>query len=173
MSGVRFTSIHQVREQPAQLRSRLEELRFGAARRNPELGSDFFLNARVDAFHVITDDLNKATAQAIERSNAYAAAGADCIFYLFLHSAEIIGRLAKEVAAPISILAGPQSPSVQQLQDLGVARVSYGSGFTKAAITEVKRLAQEIQQNGTCNLLKNAMQTAELAALAARSTSVV
>jgi 2-methylisocitrate lyase-like PEP mutase family enzyme len=138
-----------------------------------ELGSDFFLNARVDAFHVITDDLNKATAQAIERSNAYAEAGADCIFYLFLHSAEIIGRLAKEVAAPISILAGPQSPSVQQLENLGVARVSYGSGFTKAAITEVKRLAQEIQQNGTCNLLKNAMQTAELAALAARSTSVV
>ncbi|MGE5852895.1 MAG: isocitrate lyase/PEP mutase family protein, partial [Deltaproteobacteria bacterium] len=94
-----------------------------------ELGSEFFLNARVDAFHVFPDDPKKTLDEAIRRGNAYAEAGGDCIFYLFLHSAEIIGRIAKEVKAPISILAGPQSPSVSQLQDLGVARVSYGSGF--------------------------------------------
>jgi len=105
-----------------------------------ELGSEFFLNARVDAFHVFPDDSKKALDEAIRRGNAYAEAGGDCIFYLFLHSAEIIGRIAKEVKAPISILAGPQSPSVTQLQDLGVARVSYGSGFLKAAITGAKRL---------------------------------
>jgi 2-methylisocitrate lyase-like PEP mutase family enzyme len=133
-----------------------------------ELGSEFFLNARVDAFHVITDDPKKALDEAIERGNAYAEAGGDCIFYLFLHSAEIIGRIAKEVKAPISILAGPQSPSVKELQDLGVARVSYGSGFTKAAITGAKRLAEEILQKGTCNLLKDGMQTPDLAALLAK-----
>ena len=133
-----------------------------------ELGSEFFLNARVDSFHVITDDLKKAVDEAIQRGNAYAEAGADCIFYLFLHSAEIIGRLAKEVKAPISILAGPQSPSVQHLQDLGVARVSYGSGFTKAAITATRRLAQEILEKGTCNLLKEGMQTPDINALLAR-----
>jgi 2-methylisocitrate lyase-like PEP mutase family enzyme len=132
-----------------------------------ELGSEFFLNARVDAFHVITDDPKKALDEAIERGNAYAAAGSDCIFYLFLHSAEIIGRIAKEVKAPISILAGPQSPSVSELQDLGVARVSYGSGFTKAAITGAKRLAQEILEKGTCSLLKDGMQTSEITALIA------
>lgn len=132
-----------------------------------ELGSEFFLNARVDAFHVITDDPKKALDEAIERGNAYAAAGSDCIFYLFLHSAEIIGRIAKEVKAPISILAGPQSPSVSELQDLGVARVSYGSGFTKAAITGAKRLAQEILEKGTCSLLKDGMQTPEITALIA------
>ncbi|MGH7795965.1 MAG: isocitrate lyase/PEP mutase family protein [Candidatus Binatia bacterium] len=133
-----------------------------------ELGSEFFLNARVDAFHVFTDDPKKALDEAIERGNAYAEAGGDCIFYLFLHSAEMIGRIAKEVKAPISILAGPQSPSVKELQDLGVSRVSYGSGFTKAAITGAKRLAQEILDKGTCNLLKEGMQTPEIAALVAR-----
>jgi 2-methylisocitrate lyase-like PEP mutase family enzyme len=132
-----------------------------------DMGSEFFLNARVDSFHVITDNPKKAVDEAIERGNAYAEAGADCIFYLFLHSAEIIGRLAKEVKAPISILAGPQSPSVQQLQDLGVARVSYGSGFTKAAITATRRLAQEILEKGTCNMLKEGMQTPEINALVA------
>ena len=93
------------------------------------LGSEFFLNARVDAFHMMTDDPKKALDEAIQRGNAYAEAGGDCIFYLFVHSSDIIGRLAKEVKAPISILAGPQAPSVSELQDLGVARVSYGSGL--------------------------------------------
>src|SRR5206468_10616585 len=122
----------------------------------------------VDAFHVTPDDPKKALDEAIRRGNAYAEAGGDCIFYLFLHSAEIIGRIAKEVKAPISILAGPQSPSVKELQDLGVARVSYGSGFMKAAITGTKRLAKEILESGTCSLLKEGMQTPEIAALVAR-----
>jgi len=133
-----------------------------------ELGSEFFLNARVDSFHVMPDDPKRALHEAIHRGNAYAEAGGDCIFYLFLHSAETIGTVAKEVQAPISILAGPQSPSVKELQDLGVARVSYGSGFTKAAITGAKRLAQEILEKGTCNQLKDGMQTPELAALVAK-----
>jgi 2-methylisocitrate lyase-like PEP mutase family enzyme len=136
-----------------------------------ELGSEFFLNARVDSFHVMPDDPKRALHEAIHRGNAYAEAGGDCIFYLFLHSAQTIGTIAKEVQAPISILAGPQSPSVKELQDLGVARVSYGSGFLKAAITGTKRLAQEIFEKGTCDLLKDGMQTPELAALVARKKS--
>ncbi len=136
-----------------------------------QLGSEFFLNARVDVFHVTPDDPKKALDEAVRRGNAYAEAGGDCIFYLFLHSAEIIGRIAKEVKAPISILAGPQSPSVSELQDLGVARVSYGSGFTKAAITGAKRLAQEILEKGTCNLLKDGVQTPEIVALVAKKNN--
>jgi len=133
-----------------------------------ELGSEFFLNARVDAFHVMPDDPKKALEEAIRRGNLYAEAGGDCIFYLGLHSAEIIGKVVKEVRAPVSILAGPQSPSVRELQDLGVARVSYGSGFMKAANTGAKRLAEEILAQGTCSLLKDGVQTPEIAALIAR-----
>jgi len=133
-----------------------------------ELGSEFFLNARVDAFHVILNDPKKALEEAITRGNAYAEAGGDCIFYLNLHSAEVIGTVAKEVKAPISILAGPQSPNVKQLQDLGVARVSYGSGFLKAAISGTKKLAQEILEKGTCSLLKDGMQTPEITGVVAK-----
>ena len=136
-----------------------------------ELGSEFFLNARVDSFHVITNDPRKALEEAIRRGNAYAEAGGDCIFYLGLHSAETIGIVAKEVKAPVSILAGPQSPSVSQLQDLGVARVSYGSGFMKAAITGSKKLAQEILEKGTCSLLKDGVQTPEINALVSKKLS--
>jgi 2-methylisocitrate lyase-like PEP mutase family enzyme len=136
------------------------------------LGSEFFLNARIDAFHVMTDDPKKVLDEAIRRGNAYAEAGADCIFYLNLHSAEVIGRVAREVKAPISILAGPPSPSVRELQDLGVARVSYGSAFLKAAIGSTRRLAQEILEKGTVAALKDAMQTPEINALVTRKGRV-
>ena len=133
-----------------------------------ELRSEFFLNARVDAFHVILQDPKKALDEAIRRGNAYAEAGGDCIFYLNLHKPETIRQVAKEVKAPVSILAGPQSPSVNELQDLGVARVSYGSGFLKAAISGTKNLAREILDKGTVNLLKEGMQTPEIAALVSK-----
>jgi 2-methylisocitrate lyase-like PEP mutase family enzyme len=129
------------------------------------LRSEFFINARVDAFHVMTDDPKKALEEAIRRGNAYAEAGGDCIFYLGLHDRDTIATVAKEVKAPVSILAGPQSPSVSELQDLGLARVSYGSGFLKAAIGATKRLAQEILDKGTVTAMKEGMQTPEISAL--------
>ena len=138
-----------------------------------ELSSEFFLNARVDSFHVIADEPKRALDEAIRRGNAYAAAGGDCIFYLNLHSAETIATVVKEVKAPVSILAGPQSPGVSELQDLGLARVSYGSGFLKAAISGARRLAQEIQQHGTVNLLKEGMQTQEISALVSAKTKPI
>jgi 2-methylisocitrate lyase-like PEP mutase family enzyme len=129
------------------------------------LGSEFFLNARVDAFHVMADEPRKILDEAIRRGNAYAEAGSDCIFYLNLHAPETIRTVAREVKAPVSILAGPQSPSVSELQDLGVARVSYGSGFLKTAIGATKRLAQEILEKGRVEEMKAGMQTPEIAAL--------
>jgi 2-methylisocitrate lyase-like PEP mutase family enzyme len=129
------------------------------------LGSEFFLNARVDALMVMTEDPNKALDEAIRRGNAYAQAGGDCIFFMHAVSRETIGRLVKEVKAPISVLAGPQTPSVSELQDLGVARVSYGSAFMKAAIGATRRLALEIRDRGTITALKEGMQTPEIAAL--------
>jgi 2-methylisocitrate lyase-like PEP mutase family enzyme len=54
------------------------------------------------------------------------------------------------------------------LQDLGVARVSYGSAFLKAAIGGTRKLAQEILEKGTITTLTEAMQTPEIAALIAK-----
>jgi 2-methylisocitrate lyase-like PEP mutase family enzyme len=122
----------------------------------------------VDAFHVFTDDSKKALEEAIRRGNAYAEAGGDCIFYLNLHARDTIGLVAKEVKAPVSILAGPQSPGVSELQDLGVKRVSYGSGFLKVAIGATQRLAREVLERGTVTAMKDGMQTPEITALLAK-----
>jgi len=133
-----------------------------------ELGSEFFLNARVDAFLVLADDPKRVLDEAIRRGNLYAEAGADCVFFLHIEEREIIGRLAREIKAPVSILAGLKAPGARELQDLGVARVSYGSAFTKAAIAAVKRLALEIRDSGTVTALKDAVTTQEMRALVSR-----
>lgn len=129
------------------------------------LKSEFFLNARVDALAVMADDPAAALDEAVRRGNAYAEAGADCVFYLSAHTRDTIGRLVREVRAPVSVLAGPQTVGARELQDLGVARVSYGSAFTRMAIGAVRRLAREIQQEGTLHALTDALPSAEFQSL--------
>lgn len=133
---------------------------FFAARR--ELGSEFFLNARVDAF-LVMEDRRAALAEAVARGNAYAEMGADCVFYIRAGGPETIATLAREVQAPVSILADTSSPSVQQLEDLGVARVSYGAAFTRAALSGAKRFAEVVLAKGDPRLILEAsISTAEL-----------
>lgn len=143
------------------LESMLAKIRaLGEAKR--ALGSEFFLNARVDVFGTVRD-YREGLQEAVRRGNAYAEAGADCIFIFRPPGAEGIRTLVREIRAPLSILATPDSPTIPELQDLGVARVSYGTAFTRAAITAVKRLAEEMLKGGNPGpLLREAMPHPEL-----------
>lgn len=130
-----------------------------------ELGSEFFLNARVDIF-LTAESPERKLAEAIERGNVYSEHGADCIFFFGANDAERIGILAKEVKAPISILANAACPSVQQLEDLGVARVSYGTVFPRVGLTAIKALCDVLLAKGDPSaLLNQAFPHGELAQL--------
>jgi 2-methylisocitrate lyase-like PEP mutase family enzyme len=147
-----------------ELPRQMEKLRAVAAAKRA-IGSKFFVNARVDALMVMAEDPDRALGEAITRGNAYAEAGADCIFFLRADARETIRRLVAEVRAPVSILAGPQAPSVPELQDLGVARVSYGTAFHRMAMGAVKRLALELRDQGTITSLKEGLPSNEIAAI--------
>ncbi|MBX5493609.1 MAG: isocitrate lyase/phosphoenolpyruvate mutase family protein [Chloroflexi bacterium] len=126
------------------------------------LGSELFLNARVDVFGTVRD-YRDGLDEAIRRGNAYAEAGADCIFIFRPPPAEGIRTLVREIQAPLSILATPDSPSPRELEELGVARVSYGAAFLRVAITAVRRLAASMQGDGNpAPLLREAMSHADL-----------
>jgi 2-methylisocitrate lyase-like PEP mutase family enzyme len=126
------------------------------------MGSEFFLNARVDAFATMRDDPKAALAEAIKRGNVYAEAGADCIFYLGVSDRDTIATLVKEVAAPVSIFAVADTPSVAELQELGVARVSYGSAFQRAALAALKRFAEGIREPDGHAAMREGMSGREL-----------
>ena len=130
-----------------------------------ELGSEFLLNARTDAFLAMRDDPPAALAEAVRRGQAYAEAGAECVFTWGVTDAETIRTFAKEVPAPVSVIAGPGSPGVPELQELGVARVSFGGQFIYAAAGGVKRLAEELLGPGTMTSLKSGLSRDEMRAL--------
>jgi len=142
-------SLHHATNERLSLASIPEQLEkiaaFMGARRS--VGSEFLLNARVDTFIAMSDG-PEALRDAVQRGNAYAEAGADCVFYIRAGGAEQIRTLVKEVRAPVSILAGATSPSVAELEQLGVARVSYGLAFIFAAIEGVKRLGDVLLEKG-------------------------
>ena len=58
------------------------------------------------------------------------------------------------------------APTVRELQDLGVARVSLGSSLMKATLALIKKVADELSEKGTYDLLLDAMSPITDAALA-------
>ena len=117
------------------------------------------------AFLAMRDDPPAALAEAVRRGQAFAEAGAECVFTWGITDADTIGTFAKEVPAPVSVIAGPGSPSVPELQELGVARVSFGSMFLHAAAGGVKRLAEELLGPGTMTSLEGGLSRDEMRAL--------
>jgi 2-methylisocitrate lyase-like PEP mutase family enzyme len=75
---------------------------------------------------------------------------------------EYIQTLVKEVPAPVSILAAPGMPSAGELEEMGVARVSYGSMFLRVAVGAVKRAALEVKEQKTHELMSEAITGSEL-----------
>ena len=57
-------------------------------------------------------------------------------------------------------------PSVQERQDLGVARLSMGSGLMKATLALIKKIAGELAEKGTYNILSDTLTPLSNAAMA-------
>lgn len=135
------------------------------------LGFHLVINARTDTFYTTQKTPKEKLDESIRRGNKYREAGADCIFIQPVSDAAIIATLVKEIDAPINILSnpgmgGPVPPSVGELQELGVARLSMGSGLMKATLALIKRVADEIKQQGTYHQLQRAMDPFSETALA-------
>ena len=130
-----------------------------------ELNSEFFLNARVDVFGTVPDH-RSGMDEVVRRGNSYAEAGADCIFIFRPGDSSTIGTLVREINAPLSVLATDDTPSVPELEQLGVARVSYGAAFSRHALSAVKELADALLETGDPRpLFKSDMPRPELQSL--------
>jgi len=112
-------------------------------------GVPIVVNARTDSFWLKRGDRNVWLRTSIERANRYREAGADCLFVPSVTDRETIGTLVAEIDGPLNILATPGCPPIAELQQLGVRRVSVGSGPMRAAMMLTRRIAEELLQSGT------------------------
>jgi 2-methylisocitrate lyase-like PEP mutase family enzyme len=137
------------------LRSVLEQVERVLAAREAasSAGVGIVLNARTDVYWLAVGEEDERFSLAVERANAYREAGADCLFVPGVGNPETVGALAREVGGPLNVLAGPGVPPVPELELLGVARLSVGSGPARATLALTRRIAEELLELGTYEAL--------------------
>ena len=104
-------------------------------------------------------------ADTIKRLEAYADAGADVLFAPGLKTAEDIAVVVKAVAPrPLNVVMGLSGVALtlNQLEDLGVKRVSLGSSLARAAYGAFITAAAGIKNTGAFNFADGIIQYGEL-----------
>jgi len=116
-------------------------------------GVSFVLNARTDVFLAAIGPAETRLSRSIERLNAYRDAGVQSLFAPGVSDKETIAQLARGVRGPLNILAVAGTPPISELEKLGVARVSVGSGPMRATLGLIQRLARQLRDEGTFSLM--------------------
>jgi 2-methylisocitrate lyase-like PEP mutase family enzyme len=134
-------------------------------------GGRLVVNARTDVYLGSIGAPGGRFAETVARCNAYRAAGADCLFVPGVADEPTIANLVEAIDGPVNILAGPATPPIARLADLGVRRVSLGSGPMRATLAHLRRIARELLESGTCAAMaSDTISYAEANALFNRET---
>lgn len=117
---------------------------------------DFVLNARCDVFCLDDPDLDdgERLEEAISRGKAYLQLGATTVFYwggprgglTKNHLRTLVNELDGRVA--VLLAAYPGSPTVSELAEIGVARISIGPALYRVATSAVQEAASKILCEG-------------------------
>jgi 2-methylisocitrate lyase-like PEP mutase family enzyme len=122
-------------------------------------GDDLVLTGRAENHIHGRQDL----ADTIARLQAYQEAGAHVLYAPGLRSADDIRSVVESVDRPVNVLAVPGAPSVAELGELGVARISVGGGFAYAAIGALVAAGRELLDEGTYSFWETAIPGAKAA----------
>jgi 2-methylisocitrate lyase-like PEP mutase family enzyme len=121
--------------------------------------SGVLLTGRCEGFLIGQPDL----AMAIDRLQAYSAAGADCLYAPGIKSKEQIAAVVKAVhPKPVNLLQGWPGVSVAEATELGVRRISVGGSLARSAWGGFMRAAREIAEQGTFDEFGKAAPGGEL-----------
>ena len=109
-------------------------------------GGDTLLVGRAECFLVGRPDIDET----ISRLQAYASAGADCLYAPGIRSPEHIRRVVESVAPkPVNLLVGSASTlSVAEIAAFGVRRISVGGALARAAWGGFMRAAKILAEQG-------------------------
>jgi len=106
---------------------------------------EMVLTARAENHIRGVDDL----ADTIARLQAYQEAGADVLYAPGLTKLEDIRSVVSSVDRPVNVLALPGGPTVAELAEAGVRRISVGGAFAFAAYGALIEAARELLDQGT------------------------
>ena len=113
-----------------------------------DVGVPLVINARTDVFLAKVGNESDRLSHAVRRANAYLDAGANSAFVPGVSDADDIAALVRQINGPLNILAVQGSPTIAELHELGVARLSVGSGPARATFSLVRRIAEQLLGEG-------------------------
>jgi 2-methylisocitrate lyase-like PEP mutase family enzyme len=123
-------------------------------------GADVVLTGRAECFIVGRPALDET----ITRLQAYAAAGADCLYAPGIRTREQIAAVVAAVAPrPVNLLVGgPIGLTVDDAARLGVRRISVGGALARAAWGGFIRAARQLAGEGRFDAFADAAPMAEV-----------
>ncbi|MBV6647408.1 MAG: isocitrate lyase/phosphoenolpyruvate mutase family protein [Cyclobacteriaceae bacterium] len=109
---------------------------------------DFFINARIDTYLQ-----QKGLQETIDRASRYVQSGANGVFIPGLSDKEEIRRVTHEIDAPLNVMSLPNLTSIDELNAIGVKRLSMGNAFSDAVIGFIEQTSTAVlQDNSTKHL---------------------
>jgi 2-methylisocitrate lyase-like PEP mutase family enzyme len=135
-----------------------------AAEAAKSLTFPFMLVARAENYLHGRADLDDT----IRRLQAFERAGAQVLYAPGLTRPEDIRAVCSAVTKPVNVLMGLKGVprlTVQQLGELGVRRISVGSGFSRAALTAFLHAAREVIDDGTFEFADETLYISDLTAM--------
>jgi len=149
------------------LAAKIERMKGAASK----AGVDLWINGRVDVYLRRLAEGDSAYDETIERARLYREAGADSIFVPAVVEDELVGRLVRDVMLPLNVLAWPGLPPAARLKELGVRRLSAGSGIAKVVLNQVHAMAYDFLAEGRGEpFQEGALKNPELNALMRRGS---
>jgi 2-methylisocitrate lyase-like PEP mutase family enzyme len=106
----------------------------------------FVLTARAENYLHGRPDLGDT----ICRLEAYQQAGADVLFAPRVVDPSDLRQILSSVDLPVSVLVTPGAPTVSDLGELGVSRISVGGAVAMAAYGAAINAVSELREHGTC-----------------------
>ena len=128
-----------------------------AVEANRALAHPMVLTARAENHFRGHPDL----ADTIARLQAFEEAGADVLYAPGLTSPDELRQVTSNVGRPVNALVLPGGPSVPELYEIGVMRVSTGSGLFMATQAALLEAADELRGPGTHGFWQRALAKAK------------
>ena len=82
----------------------------------------------------------------MRRANAYLDAGVDCVYPIGLWEPESLRAFMSEVRGPVNVINLPQTPSLAELAELGVARVSWATTLHRDAMARFEEQLASLRE---------------------------
>jgi 2-methylisocitrate lyase-like PEP mutase family enzyme len=111
-------------------------------------GGKVWVNARTDVYLHDLAQGEAAYDETVRRAGLYRDAGADSVFIPLAVEDALLVRFVASIAAPLNFLAWPGLPPRERLKQIGVRRLSAGSGVAKMSLNRTYELARDFLADG-------------------------